>query len=1019
MTKDIYTNVLVDSGQICFSGYDSNGNRRRYKTHYSPVFYQQTTEPSSKKSIEGHSLSEITYRSVSEARQASYQNSSNLYGLKNIALQYILDECPYDGTTHIIPHIGIIDIEVYSPSEFPEPQFAKYPINAITIYSNKHDKYYVLGLDCKWDKSNSELDTSILAKIEYHSYSSEKDLITAFYSLWRKLDLDVISGWNSKEFDIPYIYNRVTNVFGINVADKLSPWDKCKKTKGKDKYGNPIDLVNILGISQLDYLELYQKHTFDTHADFKLNTIAYDELKEEKISYEEADGLHGLYDVNRQKFIDYNIKDVFLVKRIDDNNDLFSVAVDIAYFSNVNYEDTYSPVRVWDNIIYHYLHKLNIIPKFMQPKEKEAFPGAYVKKPISTSRLFKWTILFDLASLYPNIIRQWNIGPETYAGKISTEIITTDDKIEEIFLHNSQPMNMAKLQEYLKTNNYSLAANGTLYRNDKKSFLSSLMEWLYNLRVEAKKEKLKYQALAVETTDKTLKAKYDKLAVKAHVRQLALKILLNSAYGALGNRYFRYYDIKLASAITMSGRLGIKWVETFINRKLSELLGEKEVVDRTIAIDTDSVVGDSKITVNGKVITIAEFFDSIPDDNLIRNDDYNQDCVKSVIDKNITPSINKSGNLEHNQIKYAMKHTVKKKMYRIRTKLGEFVDVTADHSIIVKVKNTGEIKSIKPAELDSQMHNIIINTSEIIFSDDFEVEYLGEYEETVYDIEVEHNHNFFANNICVHNSVYLDFGDIVNKFCPETEEDKIVDWLIEFCNDFESTAIKTAYDNLAEFMNCKESHMTMDREAIASSGFWRSKKNYALRVLDVEGVRKTVNKVMGIETRRGGTPEVVKNELENLIDSLLTEKDNEVIIDEIVEFERKYVSGEIVSVEDIAVSKKCNDINKWDDGKGGWKLGAPGHVRGAIVYNNLIKKYNLTHKYELIKNGDYIKVIGLVPANPYGCNLIAFKDFIPREIPEFTAFLDIQSQFDSTFFNPAKTLCDCVGYNSEYNDSLF
>jgi len=198
-------------------------------------------------------------------------------------------------------------------------------------------------------------------------------------------------------------------------------------------------------------------------------------------------------------------------------------------------------------------------------------------------------------------------------------------------------------------------------------------------------------------------------------QQMTIKILMNSLYGALGNQYFRYYDQRVAEAVTTTGKLVILWAERTMNKAISTITGNNDK-DYIIAIDTDSVVGDTIIEVNGDKVTISEFYDII-DEVYLRKDYINEDFVKKV-DGFVTPSINKFGNLEYKQIKYVMKHKVKKKMYKILNSNGDSVIVTEDHSIIVKCKSTLKIMSIKPENLDPEKHSIIMNTDKSDYKKD-------------------------------------------------------------------------------------------------------------------------------------------------------------------------------------------------------------------------------------------------------------------------------------------------------------
>lgn len=382
-----------------------------------------------------------------------------------------------------------------------------------------------------------------------------------------------------------------------------------------------------------------------------------------------------------QVWVDYNIKDTDLVYRIEEKTKLISLIMTMTYQSGVNFNDTFGTTKIWDTIIYRRLIKDKVVVQPNKSKAKGSYEGAYVKEPIKGK--YKWVMSFDLNSLYPNIIAQYNMSPETYVR----------DHAIQLSVEKCLARDVPKLE-------YTIAPNGSLYRKDKQGVVPQIIVEYYNRRKAIQKKQNKLEAeLELETNEARraiLEAEIDRL----YNRQMSIKLLLNSFYGALANAYFRHFELMIAEGITMGGQLTIKWAERAINEYLNKALKTNDV-DYVIAIDTDSVVGDSLINVDGKDITIADFYNNSPDD-FLRNDSFNNDYVK--IAKGITPSVNKDGNLEFRNIKYVMKHKVKKKMFKIKCN-GKEVTVTEDHSIIVK--ENGEIKSIKPELLRPGFHEII------------------------------------------------------------------------------------------------------------------------------------------------------------------------------------------------------------------------------------------------------------------------------------------------------------------------
>jgi DNA polymerase elongation subunit (family B) len=490
-------------------------------------------------------------------------NGFNIYGNTNYVAQFIQDrwsdEIEFDPNAINIVNI---DIEVASDEGFPEPDQAYHPVISIALKSSKDDNYYVWGL--------GEYDTSkaILPNVQYLHCRDEKDLLEKFLLFWSKLKPDVVTGWNVRFFDIPYIINRMNRVLGENLTKKMSPWDIVEQRQVRYKL-KEMNTYEMVGISQLDYLDLFQKfgYSYGNQESYALNHIAYVVLGERKLSYEEFGNLHTLYKEDHQKFIDYNVKDVQLVDRLEDKMGLIVLAMTIAYKAGVNYNDTFGTTGIWDTIIYRNLcsKKIAILPNL--DKVKNDYPGGFVKDP--HVGMHNWVCSFDLNSLYPNLIIQYNMSPET------------------IVQDNMNPnASVAKCLsgEVVNDTEYAMAANGVYFHKDKRGVLPSIVTEYYGERVDIKNKML--------DAKKRLEKEGKSYAIERDInryenQQMAIKILLNSLYGALGNRYFRYFDMRIAEGITLSGQLSVLKAEKAINDYMNGVL--KTDKDYVIAIDTDSV----------------------------------------------------------------------------------------------------------------------------------------------------------------------------------------------------------------------------------------------------------------------------------------------------------------------------------------------------------------------------------------------------------------------------------------------
>ena len=300
-----------------------------------------------------------------------------------------------------------------------------------------------------------------------------------------------------------------------------------------------------------------------------MDYIAQVELGQKKLDHSEFDTFKDFYRGNWKKFVDYNIIDVELVDRLEDKMKLIELALTMAYTAKVNYIDVMFQVRTWDTIIYNYLKKRNIvIPPKNRTDKSDKYAGAYVKEPIPGK--YDWVVSFDLNSLYPHLIMQYNLSPETLLSKKHPSA-----SIERLLYKKEQLDNL---------DGVALCANGTMYDTTFQGFLPKLMEKIYEERTIYKKKMIE----AKKSYEKTPSVELKKEIARCNNIQMARKIQLNSAYGAIGNEHFRYYRLEIAEAITTSGQLSIRWIGNKMNKYLNRVL-KTEDVDYVIASDTDSM----------------------------------------------------------------------------------------------------------------------------------------------------------------------------------------------------------------------------------------------------------------------------------------------------------------------------------------------------------------------------------------------------------------------------------------------
>lgn len=580
-----YTCVNRFGNKMLYRGYNDNGERVQTKVPFKPTMYLQSTKSEGVwKAFDGSSVESIELDSMSEATDfiKKYEDIDNfkIHGNNNFVAQFIQDKFPgvikYDLKKI---EVGNIDIEVASDDGFPEPGQANYPIISIAYKSSNNNIYYVWGLD-SYDSSKSQLELDG-ALIRYVRCAGESDLILKFLTFWMHNCPDIITGWNIRFFDIPYMVNRTTRILGEETVKKFSPFGITKYRQINVK-GKNLDAYEIYGVQQMDYFDLFQKfgYSYGTQASYTLDHIASVVVGEKKLSYAEHGSLHTLYKNDYQKFIDYNIRDVQLVDKIDKQTGLMNLALTVAYKGGVNYMETFGTTSIWDSIIYRHLSQQKIaIPPAVR-KHKEPYPGGYVKDPIVG--MSKWITSFDLNSLYPNLIVQYNMSPETLLSGPGDFTASGVD----YYLEND-------IDPELRERDVSVAANGSMYRKDKRGVMPEIIIGLYDERRAVKNDMLKLQKDYEKGKTSELSREINRL----ENTQMAIKILLNSLYGALGNAYFRYFDMRIAEGITLSGQLSIKWAEKAMNEAMNSIL-KSDGKDYVIAMDTDSLYVNMEPLVN-------------------------------------------------------------------------------------------------------------------------------------------------------------------------------------------------------------------------------------------------------------------------------------------------------------------------------------------------------------------------------------------------------------------------------------
>ena len=564
-----YTYTTTIGSRVYIRARDAEGQAHFIELKYQPTYYLPTTEYTGETTLDGAPLLPHLCDSLNEGRDFLEQHP-DAYG--NIQCEYMALADTY-GDTEILPdmdrlYIWNLDIETASDEAFAAPDDPFQEVTAITVKWRHRGQSGVVVYGTR--------PYTPQEGVTYHHCEDEDALLTQFLSDWRSRGdyPDIVTGWNVQFFDMPYLVNRVNRVLGETAMLKFSPLGRIAQ-RTVTLHGRDQQVVDIRGIAILDYLELYKKFTYTQQESYRLDHIAHVELGKRKLSYDEYRSLAKLYRENHQKFIDYNIQDVELVDELDQKLKLIELVCALAYSAKANYVDTFRQVRLWDIMIYHYLRARHIqIPPRREVEKTEQYAGAFVKDPLVGQH--ECVVSFDVASMYPHIIREWNLSPETLMSKVSGAWHTVDQLLER-----------PPVSEHTE-GEYAIAANGVLTRRDTEGFLPAMLKTLYDERVrfktmatDAKKEREK-----LDKTDPQYPVLTKQIAAYNN-QQAVRKVNLNSAYGALGSNYFRFYDTDLAEAVTLTGQLTIRWIARDVNAYLNRIL--KTNADYVIASDTDSI----------------------------------------------------------------------------------------------------------------------------------------------------------------------------------------------------------------------------------------------------------------------------------------------------------------------------------------------------------------------------------------------------------------------------------------------
>lgn len=561
-----YTYAEAYNGKILVRGV-KNGKRFTAKQSFSPSLWVPSKSDTEFKSLDNIRLQQVKFDTFSEYRKyiRDYSDVDNfrLFGDIGIHYQYLYEKFPgkieYDFAK---VKIYVLDAETTVDFGFPDYRNPLESITVLTVCDLNENKYTTFGVG-KYKNDDPE--------VTYIECADEKELFLKFLSFWTSDYPDAVTGWNIEDFDVPYLYARMQRILGENSVSALSPFDRVEADT-REFNGNQYTKISIYGISVLDYLLIYKKFGFKTQENYRLDTVAEDELGENKLE-NPYDTFKEFYENDWQKFVEYNIHDTRLVMNLEHKRNLLRLVLTISYIAKINYNNVFSPVRTWDTLIYNYLRDRNIIiPSRRVDDTDNTIEGAYVKEPIPN--MYNWVVSFDLNSLYPHLIMSMNMSPETI-----------DDFMVDTNVERLLGGDVSQVKE-----GYSLAANGSQYNMSKTGFIPELMNNLYTGRKVEKNIMLetesKLEAIKSKATKREI-AELNSIISTKDSLQNALKTLMNSGYGAMANVGFRFFDQRIAEGITMSGQLVIQTAERNANALMDKIVGSSK--DRVIASDTDSL----------------------------------------------------------------------------------------------------------------------------------------------------------------------------------------------------------------------------------------------------------------------------------------------------------------------------------------------------------------------------------------------------------------------------------------------
>lgn len=586
-----YTACALKGNKVLVRGY-RNGERFSESIAFKPSLFIRSEKESKYRTLKQVKVKRMIFDTLYDCREFLDQyrelDDCPIYGNTDFITQYIMEtyqgEMVYDLSKI---KIAYLDLECESEGGFPD-------------LDNPNEKVNLMSIRISGVTHVISFTPITLPDCKVYMVNNEKELLKKTFEILAKEDVDIVTGWNIKLFDIPYIIGRALLYFEEKEIQSWLPFG-LMKMRQTDIGGKMYKIYELPGYTILDYMDLYKKFSGTSQESYALQNIAKVELDAQKLDYSEYGSLREFYRQNFQKFAEYNVQDAILVEQLDDKLKLIDLAVSIAYEAKITFDTVFFATRIWETICCDYLLQRDIIPPLKRSYAKdEQFVGAYVKDV--TPGLYKNVVSFDATSLYPSIIMQWNISPDTCT-KVDTSMNADD------FLHSNRK-DIPDLLEEAESKSSCLACNGSMFTREVQGFIPILIERTFNQRKEAKSRMIELEKEYEQTKNKELLPRIAALKIRQSVK----KILANSLYGCLGNPAFVYSSPELATAVTVTGQVIIRKAEMAMNDYIQSLTKDKK--DYVLAVDTDSVYLNldaivQKISEKTKIPNVTEFINQI------------------------------------------------------------------------------------------------------------------------------------------------------------------------------------------------------------------------------------------------------------------------------------------------------------------------------------------------------------------------------------------------------------------------